>query len=78
MTSFSGGIHKSPLARLVPSPFGARGVRTDARIAEVAQSLATDGQPEPIADLQSQGGNVCEGRQSILAGANDGAWEPAA
>jgi ParB/RepB/Spo0J family partition protein len=44
----SAGIQKLPLARLAPSPFNVRSVRTDARVAEVARSLAADGQQEPI------------------------------
>jgi ParB family chromosome partitioning protein len=42
------GFRKIPLESLVPSPFNVRSIRTEARIAEVAQSLAADGQREAI------------------------------
>jgi ParB/RepB/Spo0J family partition protein len=48
MSPFSTEIQKLPLARLAPSPFNIRSLRTKARIAEVAESLAADGQQEPI------------------------------
>jgi uncharacterized ParB-like nuclease family protein len=41
-------IRQIPLAQLVPSPYNVRSVRTEARIAALAQSLAEDGQKEPI------------------------------
>jgi ParB/RepB/Spo0J family partition protein len=42
------GFREIPLESLVPSPFNVRSIRTKARIAEVAQSLAADGQREAI------------------------------
>jgi ParB-like chromosome segregation protein Spo0J len=48
MTTPSTEIRKLPLTRLAPSPFNVRRLRTEARIAEVAESLAADGQREPI------------------------------
>jgi ParB family chromosome partitioning protein len=48
VTALPTGIRKLPLARLAPSPFNVRSVRTDARVAEIARSLEADGQQEPI------------------------------
>jgi ParB/RepB/Spo0J family partition protein len=48
MTTTPAGIQKLSLTRLAPSPFNVRRLRTEARIAEVAESLAADGQQEPI------------------------------
>ncbi|MDR2165093.1 MAG: ParB N-terminal domain-containing protein [Zoogloeaceae bacterium] len=47
-TAVEAGFRKIPLESLVPSPFNVRNIRTKARIAEVAQSLAADGQREAI------------------------------
>lgn len=58
MTSLSVGIQKLPLARLVPSPFNVRSLRTEARIEEVARSLAADGQQEPITVYPGRGADA--------------------
>jgi ParB family chromosome partitioning protein len=46
--TLSSEIRQIPLAQLVPSPYNVRSVRPDERIAALAQSLAEDGQKEPI------------------------------
>jgi ParB family chromosome partitioning protein len=44
----SAEIQQMPLEQLLPSPYNVRSVRPDERIAALAQSLAEDGQKEPI------------------------------
>jgi ParB/RepB/Spo0J family partition protein len=61
--SLPAGIRKLPLARLSPSPFNVRSLRTKARIAEVAQSLAADGQQEPVTVYPGKG---AEAKQYLI------------
>jgi ParB-like chromosome segregation protein Spo0J len=51
----------------MPSPFNVRSLRTKARIAEVARSLAADGQQEPITVYPGTGAETKPNRAWSLA-----------
>jgi ParB/RepB/Spo0J family partition protein len=55
VAALSAGIQKLPLARLIPSPFNVRSIRTKAREVEIARSLEADGQREPITVYPGRG-----------------------
>jgi ParB-like chromosome segregation protein Spo0J len=59
-------LRQIPLTSLAPSPFNVRSVRTEARIAEIARSLAADGQREPITVYPGTGEEV--GKYLIVSG----------
>jgi ParB family chromosome partitioning protein len=48
MTAPVAQIQKIPLNQLAPSPYNARRIRIEARVEEIARSLETEGQREPI------------------------------
>jgi ParB/RepB/Spo0J family partition protein len=59
-------LRKIPLFSLAPSPFNARCIRTEARVAGIARSLADDGQREPITVYPGTGENA--GKYLIVSG----------
>jgi ParB-like chromosome segregation protein Spo0J len=65
-SDFSIGLRKISLTCLAPSPFNARSLRTEARVAGIAQSLAEDGQREPITVYPGAGEQA--GKYLIVSG----------